>query len=224
MRRRYMRAGLGRVAIIAVAVTVMSGGAAYAAPIILNGSFESNSAGGTLFNMSNASFNATVSNATAFGTAEEIDLVTDGAYGIAPQDGNWKLGLHTQSSGLYDAFSLVISEALVAGQTYDLSFYAARNSGYIGTIDVGLSTSATAFGSLIAVGYPTSASGWDHFTTTFVAPNSGAFITVRTLNADDYAFVDNFSLGGTTSVPDPGSTLLLLGMGLVGLRAWRKRQ
>lgn len=28
---------------------------------------------------------------------------------------------------------------------------------------------------------------------------------------------------GTSSVPDPGSSLLLLGMGLVGLRAWKKR-
>ena len=29
---------------------------------------------------------------------------------------------------------------------------------------------------------------------------------------------------GRESVPDPGSTLLLFGMGLVGLRAWRKRR
>ena len=31
------------------------------------------------------------------------------------------------------------------------------------------------------------------------------------------------TLVGASSVPDPGSSLLLLGMGLVGLRAWRKR-
>ena len=29
---------------------------------------------------------------------------------------------------------------------------------------------------------------------------------------------------GTSTVPDPGSTLLLFGMGLVGLRAWRKKR
>ena len=30
-------------------------------------------------------------------------------------------------------------------------------------------------------------------------------------------------IGGVSSVPDPGASLLLLGMGLVGLRAWQKR-
>jgi hypothetical protein len=40
--------------------------------------------------------------------------------------------------------------------------------------------------------------------------------------AIDFAFVSYVDLD-TESVPDPGSTLLLLGMGLVGLRAWRKR-
>ena len=33
-----------------------------------------------------------------------------------------------------------------------------------------------------------------------------------------------FEQGQGTSVPDPGSTLLLLGMGLVGLRAWKLRE
>jgi hypothetical protein len=33
-----------------------------------------------------------------------------------------------------------------------------------------------------------------------------------------------FTLAGTTTVPDPGSSLFLLGLGLVGLRAWRRRQ
>jgi hypothetical protein len=38
-------------------------------------------------------------------------------------------------------------------------------------------------------------------------------------------FEPEFRIRGTVqfAVPDPGSTLLLLGMGLVGLRAWRKR-
>lgn len=33
-----------------------------------------------------------------------------------------------------------------------------------------------------------------------------------------------FDNASTTSVPDPGSSVLLLGMGLVGLRAWKRRQ
>lgn len=54
-------------------------------------------------------------------------------------------------------------------------------------------------------------------------------------NATDANFVQNgnspgsMDMGlwayqtGTASVPDPGSSLLLLGMGLVGLKVWRKR-
>ena len=36
---------------------------------------------------------------------------------------------------------------------------------------------------------------------------------------------DNFGKlkSGTLTIPDPGSTLFLFGIGLVGLRAWRKR-
>ena len=40
----------------------------------------------------------------------------------------------------------------------------------------------------------------------------------------DYVGIDDMRFGMTTgSVPDAGSSLLLLGMGLVTLRAWRKR-
>jgi hypothetical protein len=39
------------------------------------------------------------------------------------------------------------------------------------------------------------------------------------------AAIDNVRVSGPepVSVPDPGSTLLLLGMALAGLTAWRKR-
>ena len=67
------------------------------ANLLLNGDFETNTASGTMFNMSNANFTATVSAATAFGSAEEIDLVTGTDFGIAPQSGSWKLGIHTQN-------------------------------------------------------------------------------------------------------------------------------
>jgi hypothetical protein len=221
-----MKSVLCRVATLALAANALTAGAAYAGPVILNGSFETNSASGTWFNMLNSDFNATVSSATAFGSAQELDLVKDSDWFLAPQHGHWKLGLHTQYTGLFDAFSLAVSSPLVGGQSYSLSFYAARQGGNPVSIDIGLSTSATGFGTLIFTGAPSSGDTWDHIVTTFVAPNSGAFIAVRNQYVDGhdaYSFVDNFSIEELKTVPDPGSSLLLLGMGLAGLRAWKQR-
>ena len=44
--------------------------------------------------------------------------------------------------------------------------------------------------------------------------------TSRAVSADIDALWGNY---GSSAVPDPGSSLLLLGIGLVGLRAWRRR-
>src|SRR2546421_3599977 len=125
------------------------------ADLILNGNFENNTAGATMFNMSNATYNATVANSTAFGTAQEIDLITGTDFGIAPQSGKWKLGIHTQvNPANFDAFSLTLASPLVTGDLYDLSFYATnsptgfQNAGP-GPVEIGLSTSATSFGTLI---------------------------------------------------------------------------
>jgi hypothetical protein len=59
------------------------------------------------------------------------------------------------------------------------------------------------------------------------APISGGRYAfgARTGGFTDNHWIDDLSITTSTQtpVPDPGSTLLLFGMGLVGLRAWRKR-
>jgi hypothetical protein len=196
------------------------------ASIILNGSFENNSAASTQFNMSNAAFSATVADATAFGAAQEIDLVTGLDFGIAPIDGDWKLGLHTQVSLIQDAFSMSLSSGIVAGTSYDLSFSGALlGFGSIaGNIEIGVSNSASAFGTLVFAGTPASDLFWSSFASTFVAPVSGSFLTVRTeAQPNVYVFVDDFSLDASGDpVPEP-ATLFLLGSGLLGLAARRRR-
>ena len=70
-------------------------------------------------------------------------------------------------------------------------------------------------------------SGVLNLTTTFQtlgAGFTGAYYLEMRANANGQWFsVDDLRLNQTASVPDPGSSLLLLGMGLVGLRAWKKR-
>lgn len=214
--KRTLVAAFGLVAVIGVA-------RADAASIILNGDFENNTAPGTLFNMGNAQVDATVADVTAFGTAQEIDLVTGLAFGIAPQSGNWKLGMHTQDLGAFDAFSFDLSANVVSGQSYTLSFWAAQSPGLLSGVEIGLSSSATSFGTLIFTANPTSPQAWDQFIHAFVAPVDASFLTVRSSFASGrYVFVDNFSLeAGQQVVPEP-ATLLMLGAGLAASRLRRK--
>jgi len=165
------------------------------ANLILNGDFELNNATETEFNLTNSEFNNFVPSTTAFGNNEEIDLVTSDDFHIVPQSGNWKLGLNTLS-GAVDAFSLDLSVPVVAGTTYNLQFFGARLIGRASGIEVGLSNSATSFGTLFFSGTPSSTSTWTQFDYQFVATASASFLTVRNISLPNltYNFVDNFSL------------------------------
>jgi hypothetical protein len=220
-----------------VVALLLSANSANAASIILNGDFENNTETGSQFNVFDVTFNVIVANATAFGTANEIDLVTASDFGIAPQSGAWKLGLHTQTGGSFDGFSFGLSSAVVSGASYDLGFFGAlldpQFGAVSGPIEIGLSNDSGVFGTLVYSGTPLSFESWTAFNATFIAPVNGSFLTVRTGNvADDYAFVDNFSLeqsgdareqSDLAAVPEPAS-LILIGTGTASLIARRRKR
>ena len=197
------------------------------ANIVINGDFEDNTAVDDQFNMSNATFNATIADATAFGPDEQIDLMdTTPTYGLAPQSGDWKLGIGsdgTINSGVFDAFSFDLSVGVMAGKTYSLSFYAhavtESFSPAIVDVEVGLSTSATDFGTLVFAGSASSVA-WTQLGGNFVAPINASYLTVRDPNSGDgWNHIDNFSL---TVIPTPAA--LPAGLIALGALATRRRR
>lgn len=168
---------------------------------VLNGDFEKNTAVGCDFNLTNAMFDAAVSNAKAFGDAQEIDVMRDPsgcAFGLPPVDGTTKVAIARQSApgGPVDAFSLELGISVVAGQKYHLQFFAVADVTFTpdqGAVEVGISTTATDFGTLIATGVP-GVGTWSQFDFEFIAPVSGSFLTVREGDFKAWSHLDAFTL------------------------------
>jgi len=201
---------------------------ANAANIVLNGSFEDTTNSTSVYNLTNNDFNTYMNNATAFGGgfdvngSGEIDIESNpGSYAPDSGFGRWHVSLVQ-----YDALSLKLSEALVAGVEYQLSFVALSNTDFTagtGPLRFGTSSSATDFGSLVfSTGTINTPRQWQSFNTSFVASASGNFLTIQGSQgeggANSWMFVDGVVL---EAVPTPGS-LALLGMG--GLCMLRRRR
>ncbi len=170
--------------------------------LIINGDFEMNSATGCEFNLSNDGFNATVSNATAFGLSEEIDVMLDPNgcnFGLPPQSGLTKLGIAAQGVGEpSDAFSLDLSQVFPQGECLVLRFYAQAVvdsfSPDISPVRIGLSNDPEDFGDHVFTGTPAS-DAWTFFDQLVCAPNDAFYVTVDLeVAGDSWNHVDNFSL------------------------------
>ncbi|KAA3606756.1 MAG: hypothetical protein DWQ01_17215 [Planctomycetota bacterium] len=186
------------------ALASLSGGLA-GQEMILNGDFENNSSSGCSFNLSNTAFTAVMDDATAFGSASEIDLMQTGTcgYGTSPQSGMAKVGIGSAyGSTVVDAFSFHLSSPIVAGNDYQLSFWAHAIievwSPDVGTVEIGISSNPDDFGQQIYAGTP-SALNWKNLVTSFTAPVSGSYLTVRQQgNTISWNHIDNFSLVNLT--------------------------
>jgi hypothetical protein len=195
-----------RVTLLGVLAAVGTSGAS--ANIINNGDFEHTIAPNSLFNLTNVDFGSYMQNAVAFGAASELEIIERADYGVAAPSGLWKVGMHQRPIIGADAFSLSLTVPVTAGSTYSLSFYTAGLVSEIGPmplgpVEIGLSSNASGFGTMIFSGAAESRSQWTHCTLDFVAPVDATFITVRTSASvpDMYAFVDNVTL----DVPCPGT-------------------
>ena len=196
--------------------------------IIVNGGFESNNTDVTVYNMDNAEFNNIVNDVTGFAVNGPggFDIMTfGGGFGLDPVEGDWHLALEKGAGLGTDQFSFDLTINIVGGTEYDLSFWAAENTTFSdGTesLQIGISSSATDFGTLVYdAGNPPNDT-WTYFATTFTAPADAAYLTVRLTDFFDpngtWVHIDDFRL---SVVPVPGAFALL---GVAGLVSRRRRR
>ncbi|HYC99635.1 MAG TPA: hypothetical protein VEB22_00280 [Phycisphaerales bacterium] len=209
----HARSTVAAIATLVVATTVSAQ--------VLNGGFENNTAGASMSNLSNAAYSATVADSVAFGPASETDLWDSTGFGsMVPESGNWMIGLHRQSNGNTDAVSLALGTPIVAGQQYTLGFASAlHNANFSSTLDIGISGSDSAIGTIILSVSPGSDSSWTLYSYNFFAPANATHLTFSVANVDGYLFVDSVSL---VLVPAPSAAAPLVGLG--GLVSIRRRR
>ena len=165
--------------------------------------------------------NATVSNWTPLGNATSgtFERWTNSFNGFAAQDGNSLLELQVNSP---TAIQQILGTS--AGLQYTVNFWAANRprdvNGY-SQIDVYLNNVL-----FTSTGHITPTYQWSNFTQTFVASGPHTTIKFRSMgNQNSYGdFIDNVSVVGTSTVPEPSSLVLTgLGAGLAGFLFRRKR-
>ncbi len=176
----------------------------------LNGSFEINTSSPCNYNLSNATFTATVSFTVAYGGGGELDIMGPGAgcpYGT-PECGNWHIGMAYPSAGSPDAFTMELSAPLVAGNTYTMSFWDKGDGTYPPAmpIQIGVSTVPGATGTPVYTGPVPTINVWNQRIFTFVAPNNGMYISVETTGWR-WTHVDDFVLGTVGNMVAPGNVL-----------------
>jgi hypothetical protein len=188
-----MTARLGRVAIIALAVTALSGGAAYADTIALS-SLPLGSQNTNVLVFSNATLTGYGSSLYigAAGVDHEVCALYSGCEADINIDFAQPISNLTLQTFGWDS-----------GDFVDFLVYGASNVFLGSVVNVNSNTVVTGL------------SGYTGVTRLYIDDHS----TGAGFGYDNFQFTTS-----TTSVPDPGSSLLLLGMGLAGLRAWRKRK
>jgi hypothetical protein len=165
------------------------------AQTFLNGSFESTT-GSCNFNITNASFNSMMSNCTAFGSGDQIDILDNSCGYGAAENGMHFIGLAVDvTNSLTDALSIELSAPLLAGNTYQLSFYNRKDAAYnANLLEIGYSNTSASFGTAIDTAVLPGTT-WDLVTVAFTPNINCSYITIRTI-AGSYGwnFVDDLTI------------------------------
>lgn len=177
-----------------IVLFILSFSIVHHAQTILNGDFENNFASFDEINLTDNSFNTLMPDCFSFGNQSNLDIITSSNYSGGPQNGSWYVAL---TGGETDMLSLKLSEPLVEGQIYSISFYDKKDMEFIAReIEIGISYQQNDFGEKVYTSpTPPSEGTWMQRSFSFVAPINGAFVTIKCLgDIDTWVQVDNFKI------------------------------
>jgi len=163
-----------------------------AAQEVLNGNFENTQIDSCGINLFNEVFTLRMANAFAFGEENELDVMSE-ACGFGPAaEGFYFVALN--SDGGSDAFSLELSEPLVAGRRYYFSFrQRAGDSTIISRgVNIGLSNQRDSFGESLYTSSEELPERWQEFLIEVIPNQAGRYLTVRAPRGRSWVFVDDF--------------------------------
>jgi len=189
--------------------------AGYSQNLLVDGSLESHNTSGCDYNNNEAAFNGHYAQLTSIPDgAQEIDIIKNsgGCFGDPPMVGATKLLLaENEPLNRRDGFSFNLTQTIVAGESYDISWYMdviAYSTQAEGEILIGISSTPSTFGTQVFSGTSTLGGGFTLISGTFVAPSNATYLTVQVNETNDtsnrcWIGVDGFELIGLgSSLPD----------------------
>ncbi|MEO5675846.1 MAG: carbohydrate binding domain-containing protein [Chitinophagales bacterium] len=167
------------------------------AQIFLNGSFETTTGSACDYNLSNTTFDSKMSDCFAYGTGNEIDIMSSCLpYCPGAQSGTYYVAVANTTGSTPDGFTMKLSAPLVAGLSYTMSFWDHGDNSmtYQPTpVQIGVSATNNATGIIVYTGPTPSYGQWKQRTFTFIAPNNGLYISVCATTMR-WTEVDNFEI------------------------------
>jgi hypothetical protein len=177
--------------------------ASYGQNMVINGDFENNKATSDMINCNSIQFDTLMSNVYSFGTWTNPDIIESNGYCNWPEHKKWDIAL---TGGGTDDVAMQLSQPIIAGNKYVVSFWDEGCDFGLFGFEVGISTNDSTFGSVVYQA-PTCVNGtWTHRIDTFTAPISGAYLTFQGQVGwvDYWGQLDNVTLI-TTSTPSTAS-------------------
>src|SRR5689334_12507702 len=145
--------------------------------LVINGDFENHNGSGCQFDLTAGYFGHAVPNATAFGLANEIDVMSGACYGPAAISGSTKVGIRTRPvTQARDEFSLDLYASVVAGSVYELSLWVLSgrtSNSSIGRVEVGLTIDPHTMGTVFFTAPAPAPAQWTRLVIVFIAPVNG---------------------------------------------------